>query len=132
MGPYIHSFSCRSQLEHRAPFGVPVITRTIRHTVGLLWTSDQPVSETSTYTGQHNRQTQETNFHVPSGIRTCDPSNQVVADLRLRPTARPLGSVNVWSGNAINLLMNGVNTVTANVLCNYEYFKQILCKTRAL
>jgi hypothetical protein len=25
-----------------------------RHTVGLLWTSDQPVSETSTYTGQHN------------------------------------------------------------------------------
>jgi hypothetical protein len=27
-----------------------------RHTVGLLWTSDQPVSETSTCTGQHNRQ----------------------------------------------------------------------------
>jgi hypothetical protein len=27
---------------------------TIRHTIGLLWTSDQPVAETSTYTGQHN------------------------------------------------------------------------------
>jgi hypothetical protein len=27
---------------------------TYRHTVGLLWTSDQPVAETSTYTGQHN------------------------------------------------------------------------------
>jgi hypothetical protein len=26
-------------------------------TVGLLSTSDQPVVETSTYTGQHNRQT---------------------------------------------------------------------------
>jgi hypothetical protein len=25
-----------------------------RHTVGLLCTSDQPVAETSTYTGQHN------------------------------------------------------------------------------
>jgi hypothetical protein len=25
-----------------------------RHTVGLLWTSDQPVAETSTYAGQHN------------------------------------------------------------------------------
>jgi hypothetical protein len=24
------------------------------HAVGLLWTSDQPVAETSTYTGQHN------------------------------------------------------------------------------
>jgi hypothetical protein len=25
----------------------------LRHTVGPLWTSDQPVSEASTYTGQH-------------------------------------------------------------------------------
>jgi hypothetical protein len=24
------------------------------HTVGLLWTSDQPIAEASTYTGQHN------------------------------------------------------------------------------
>jgi hypothetical protein len=29
-------------------------SHTIRHTVGLLWTSDQPVAEASTYTGQHN------------------------------------------------------------------------------
>jgi hypothetical protein len=27
---------------------------TYRHTVGLPWTSDQPVAETSTYTEQHN------------------------------------------------------------------------------
>jgi hypothetical protein len=27
---------------------------TYRHTAGLLWTSDQPVAETSTYTGQHD------------------------------------------------------------------------------
>jgi hypothetical protein len=40
-------------LEHRAPFGVSS-SYTIRHTVGLLWTSDEPVAETSTYTGQHN------------------------------------------------------------------------------
>jgi hypothetical protein len=26
-------------------FGVSVITHTIRHTVGLLWTSDQPVTD---------------------------------------------------------------------------------------
>jgi hypothetical protein len=49
---FIH-FPLGSQLEHRAPFGVSVITHTIRHTVGLLWTSDQPVAEASTYTGQH-------------------------------------------------------------------------------
>jgi hypothetical protein len=29
-------------------------SHTYRHTVGFLWTSDQPVAETSTYTGQHN------------------------------------------------------------------------------
>jgi hypothetical protein len=54
---FIHSsihFSLGSQLEHKAPFGVSVITHTFRLTVGLLWTSDQPVAETSTYTGQHN------------------------------------------------------------------------------
>jgi hypothetical protein len=50
---FIH-FPVGSQLEHRAPFGVSVITHTIRHTVGLLWTSDQLVAEASTYTGQHN------------------------------------------------------------------------------
>jgi hypothetical protein len=52
-----------------------------RHMVGLLWTSDKPVAETSTYTGQHNRQ----NIHASSGIRNRDPSNQAAADLRLRP-----------------------------------------------
>jgi hypothetical protein len=47
-------FPVGSQQERRAPFGVSVITHTIRHTLGLLWTSDQPVVEASTYTGQHN------------------------------------------------------------------------------
>jgi hypothetical protein len=27
---------------------------TYRHTVGLLWTSDQPVAEASTYTEKHD------------------------------------------------------------------------------
>jgi hypothetical protein len=50
---FIH-FPVGSQLEHRAPFRVSVIAHTIRHMVGLLWASDQPGTETSTYTGQHN------------------------------------------------------------------------------
>jgi hypothetical protein len=29
-------------------------SHTYRHKVGLLWTSDQPIAETSTYTGQQN------------------------------------------------------------------------------
>jgi hypothetical protein len=44
---FIH-FPVVPNLEHRAPLEVSVITHTIRHTVGLLWTSDQPVAEAST------------------------------------------------------------------------------------
>jgi hypothetical protein len=50
--------------------------------VGLLWTSDQPVAEASTYT-EHHINTRDK--HAQSWIRTRDPSNQAAADLRLRP-----------------------------------------------
>jgi hypothetical protein len=81
---FIH-FPVGSQLEHRAPFGVSVITYTIRHTVGLLWTSDQPVAKPLPTQDNTTYKQKETNIHVPSGIRTRDPSNQAAADLRLRP-----------------------------------------------
>jgi hypothetical protein len=45
--------------------------------------SDQPVAEASVCTGQHNIQTQETNIHAASEIRTRKPSNRAAADLRL-------------------------------------------------
>jgi hypothetical protein len=60
-------------------------SHTIRQAAGLLWTSDQPVAKASTYPRQHNVQTQDTNIHALSGIRSRDPSNQAAADLRLRP-----------------------------------------------
>jgi hypothetical protein len=59
-------------------------SHTYWHTVGLLWTSDQPITENSTYTGHRNILTQQTNIHAPSGIRTRDLSNQAAAD-HLRP-----------------------------------------------
>jgi hypothetical protein len=49
--------------------------RQLTYTVGLLWTTDQPVAEASTYSEQHNIETQETNIHAISGIRTREPSN---------------------------------------------------------
>ena len=49
--------------------------------VGLLWTSDQLVAETSTW--QHI--TLITNIHAPGGNRTHDLSRRAAADLRLRP-----------------------------------------------
>jgi hypothetical protein len=56
----------------------------LTHTVGLLWTSDQHSAEASTYTVQHNIETQETNINAHSGIRTRDFSNQAAVDLSLR------------------------------------------------
>ena len=61
--------------------------------VGLLWTSDQSVAETST--GQHTILT--TDKHpFPGGIRTHNLSRRAAVDLRLRPRGhwdRPLGIV---------------------------------------
>jgi hypothetical protein len=86
---FIHSlihFPFVPNLEHRAPFGVSVITHTIRHTVGLIWTSDQPVAETlptQDNTTQHVNTTDR--LCALPRIRTHDSSNQAAADLRLRP-----------------------------------------------
>jgi hypothetical protein len=63
-----------------------------RHTVGLLWTSDQPVSETSIYTGQHNIETQETNIHVLSGIRNRDPATKQPQTYALDRAVTEVGS----------------------------------------
>jgi hypothetical protein len=57
---------------------------TLRHTpqsVGLLWTRDRPVAETSTW--QHKHCTRQTSM-PPGGIRTHDPSKRSAADVRLR------------------------------------------------
>ena len=52
------------------------------HSVELLWTSDQPDTETSTDNKQHS---QQTDIHAPGGILTHNPSKQAGADPRLRP-----------------------------------------------
>jgi hypothetical protein len=51
--------------------------------VGLLWTSDQFVAETSTR--QHTTHTKQTNIHAPGGIRTHDCSRRAAVDPRPRP-----------------------------------------------
>ena len=49
------------------------------HSVGLLWTSDQPYADTSTW--QHS---QETDIHAPGGIGIHNPSKRAAADPSLR------------------------------------------------
>jgi hypothetical protein len=51
--------------------------------VGLLWTRDQPVAETSTWQ-QHTTLTRD-RHPCPRWIRTHDPSKRAAEDPRLRP-----------------------------------------------
>jgi hypothetical protein len=51
--------------------------------VGLLWTSDQLVAETSTW--QHIHHSQQTGLLAIGGIRTHNLSRRAASDLRLRP-----------------------------------------------
>ena len=53
------------------------------HSVGLLWTTDQPVAETSTR--QHTTLTKETGIHAAYGNRTHNSSKRASVDLRRRP-----------------------------------------------
>jgi len=50
------------------------------HWVGLLWVSDWPVAETSTWDTQHKA----TDIHSTGAIRTSIPSKRATADPRLR------------------------------------------------
>jgi hypothetical protein len=65
-------------------FGFP-FSGFLYHTHTDTWTSDQPVTETSTYTGQHNKH--------PCPERNSNPRPQQPSCRRPTPyTARPLGS----------------------------------------
>jgi hypothetical protein len=63
------------------PRGFLITRNDTPQTVGLLWTSDQLVAETSTW--QHTTHT--TNFHAPGEIRFYDCSRRATVDLRFRP-----------------------------------------------
>jgi hypothetical protein len=61
-----------------------------RRLVGLRWTGDQPVAETSACTGQHNTEIQR-NIHAPNGIQTRNPSNQAAKTYALDRAATGTG-----------------------------------------
>ena len=68
--------------------------------VGLLWTIDRPVAETSVW--QNTQHSQETDIHTPGGIRTRNPSKPAVVDPRLDRTATGIGmcrDVSIKSNN---------------------------------
>jgi hypothetical protein len=92
-----HSFSHFTlvpSLEQRAPLGgFCDHTHTIRHTVEHLWTSDQHVAETSTYTGQHNTHTPM----LPAGFEPSLPATKRPQTYALDCAATGIGRpMNRW------------------------------------
>jgi hypothetical protein len=60
--------------------GLLILEASRSHSVGHLWTRDQPDAETD-----NTQHSQETDIHAPGGIRTHNPSNRAALDPRLRP-----------------------------------------------
>jgi hypothetical protein len=75
----------RYEYEPPHSWGYTITHKDTPQSVGLLWTSDQPVAETSIW--QHTQHLQQTNIHAPGEIRTLNPSRRSSAD----PCLRPLG-----------------------------------------
>ena len=63
------------------------------HSVGLLWTSDQPDAET--YTSQHTTLPRD-NIRAPGGIRTRNPSKRGAADPCLISANNIYNDINMW------------------------------------
>jgi hypothetical protein len=89
---------CIPSLFHPLTAGVEVVyfhLITLRHTpqsVGLLWTSDQPDAETSTWQHKH---TQETNIHAPPvGFEPTIPASARPQTYALDRAAAGFGVIN--------------------------------------
>jgi hypothetical protein len=55
------------------------VANLIRHSVGLLWTSDQPVAKASTDTGQHNTERQRQTSMPQAGFEPTIPAAKTYA-----------------------------------------------------
>jgi hypothetical protein len=84
-------------------------SHTYRHTVGLLWMSDQPVAEASNYTGQHNRQTS-----MPrAGFEPATPATKRPQTYR---AATGIGQFNFQTiQNCVCLTWEGVSAISKRV-----------------
>jgi hypothetical protein len=60
------------------------------HSVGLLWTRDRPVAETSTWQHKHS---QETDIHAPVGFEPTVPASERLQTYALDRAATGIGQM---------------------------------------
>jgi hypothetical protein len=68
-----------------------LITRN-KHTVGLIWTSDQPVAEASTYIGQHNVKHERKTSMPSAGFEPAIPATKRPQTYVFDSTATGIGA----------------------------------------
>jgi hypothetical protein len=111
----IYGSAAQRELWPPRPRGFLITHNDAPQSVGLLWTSDQPVVETSTW--QHT-----TNIHAPGGIRTHDRSRRAAVDLRFRPRDRhlPLYTPFKTRGDFRNRLFNKRRVISVTEIQNVQ------------
>jgi hypothetical protein len=85
---------------------------------GLLWTSNQLVTEISAW--QHTQHSQQTNVHTPGGIRTHYLSRRVATDLRL--TTRSHWDRQLWM---VPRSIHPVVDATAQYTSSCEWYRAV-------
>jgi hypothetical protein len=80
-----------------------------KHSVGLVWTSDQPIAKASTYTGHKTQK--EDKHHTLSGVRTHDLSFQAISP----QTARSMEPANgQFTGPVLQILVLLTDSLTVS------------------
>jgi hypothetical protein len=87
------------------------------HSVGLLWTSDQPDAETST---SHHTTLTTDRHPCRGGIRTHGPSKRAAADPRLRPRSHWDGLTNVHTACKLCSVCS-VTSVCGLTVCQHTH-----------
>jgi hypothetical protein len=109
----------------------------IRYTAGWTPLNEWSVRRRSHYLNKTQR-TQKANIHALSGIRTCDSSNRVASDLRVRPSGhrnrlvfklwnRIFCVIRVLVNCSVQNILRGQDYRLSIVACNYvlELFTEI-------
>lgn len=89
--PYWAQASSLSRLHVHTQLDVP-------HSAELLWTIDQPVTETSTDNKHHS---QHTDIHAPGEIQTCNPSEWLQTHA-LDHMVTGIGQLNMYTKTSSN------------------------------
>jgi hypothetical protein len=82
-------------------WGYMITLKDTPQSVGLLWTSDQPVTETSTW--QHTQHLQQTNIHVQAGFDPAIPVGDRPQIHALDRSATGIGLSCIYITNLMNV-----------------------------